>query len=66
MFGSIFFICVLEVSIPKNRLMEILIELHPVLGKIKYQDLYNNFVEILDSIAAEDECWEYQYWRGDI
>jgi len=41
--------------------MQLLIETHPVLAEIEYDDLYNNFVEILEQFAAERDVAAYYY-----
>jgi len=37
---------------PKNRLMQVLIVLNPLYGYIAYDDLYGNFVELLEQEAG--------------
>ena len=41
-----------EAPMPKNRLMQILIVLNPLYEYIAYDDLYNNFVELLEQEAG--------------
>jgi len=49
----------------KNFLLEILIEIHPCLSELSDDDLRNNFVEILESFAAERDVMVWQYAEID-
>lgn len=39
---------------PKNRLLFILCYCYPIFDDINYSDLYENFVEILEQLSADD------------